>query len=55
MFFSDCGANNYPLITKNNYLEPIIISIFVIPRNLYRYKLGKIIMIGICISINYGK
>ena len=27
----------------------------VTPRNLYRYKLGKIIMIGICIGISYGK
>ena len=24
-------------------------------RNLYRYKLGKIIMTEICISISYGK
>ena len=24
-------------------------------RNLYRYKLGKIIMIEICIGISYGK
>ena len=28
---------------------------FVTPRNLYRYKLGKIIMTGICIGISYGK
>ena len=27
----------------------------VTPRNLYRYKLGKIIMTGICIGISYGK
>ena len=27
----------------------------VIPKNLYKYKLGKIIMIGICIGISYGK
>ena len=27
----------------------------VTPRNLYRYKLRKIIMIGICIGISYGK
>ena len=30
-------------------------SVHVIPRNLYRYKLGKIIMIGIYIGISYGK
>ena len=29
--------------------------ICVTPRNLYRYKLGKIIMTGICIGISYGK
>ena len=27
----------------------------VTPRNLYRYKLWKIIMTGICIGISYGK
>ena len=27
----------------------------VTPINLYRYKLGKIIMIRICIGISYGK
>ena len=27
----------------------------VIPKNLYKYKLWKIIMIGICIGISYGK
>ena len=27
----------------------------VTPRNLYRHKLGKIIMTGICIGISYGK
>ena len=27
----------------------------VTPGNLYRYKLGKIIMTGICIGISYGK
>ena len=27
----------------------------VTPRNLYRYKLGKIIMKGICIGISYAK
>ena len=30
MFFSShCGANNYPFITKNNYLEPIILSFLI--------------------------
>ena len=29
--------------------------ISVTPRNLYRYKLGKIIMTRICIGISYGK
>ena len=27
----------------------------VTPKNLYRYKLGKIIMTGVCIGISYGK
>ena len=27
----------------------------VTPKNLYRYKLGKIIMTGICIGISCGK
>ena len=30
-------------------------GVHVTPRNLYRYKLGKIIMKGICIGISYGK
>ena len=30
-------------------------TLYVTPRNLYRYKLGKIIMTGICIGISYGK
>ena len=30
-------------------------TIFVTPRNLCRYKLGKIIMTGICIGMSYGK
>ena len=29
-----------------------LLGIFVTPRNLYRYKLRKIIMTGICIGIN---
>ena len=30
-------------------------AVIVTPKNLYRYKLGKIIMTGICIGISYGK
>ena len=35
------------------YKKPLVQS--VTPRNLYRYKLGKIVMTGICIGISYGK
>ena len=34
-------------------LMRILLCYGVTPKNLYRYKLGKIVMIGICIS--YGK
>ena len=37
-------------------LRPITFQRHVVtPRKLYRYKLGKIIMTGICIGISYGK
>ena len=36
-------------ITRSLQLSFVV---FVTPRNLYRYKLGKIIMTGICIGIN---
>ena len=42
---------------KSVYLPRLVElrSLGVTPRNLYRYKLGKIIMIGICIGISCGK
>ena len=41
---------------KNLYKEQLVCcTLDVTPRNLYRYKLGKIIMTGICIGISYGK
>ena len=32
-----------------------IMAYAITPRNLYKYKLGKIIMTGICIGISYEK
>ena len=61
---------NLPLGEKALFLEehslnlPVSFSLRVVnlphgevvtPRNLYRYKLRKIIMTGICIGISYGK
>ena len=31
------------------------VTAYVTPRNFYRYKLGKIIVTGICIGISCGK
>ena len=44
---------------KNVYdrstIKKNVLTKTVTPKNLYRYKLGKIIMTEICIGISYGK
>ena len=45
----------HPLTNHYTFLALTDIDLLVTPRNLYRYKLGKIIMTRICIGISYGK